>query len=88
VQHPGAGKIAMGRTSSHNLFDVIFGTLLLSDCKNLHVSVGSGNSALITAMQSDQVVGCLAAMVDMSLLTLLCFFFEDTRGPLFLSVLN
>lgn len=76
------------RTSSVDLTPVVLGTRLLSDCKYLHVSDGSGNSAWIAAMHCAQLTGREPCSVNKLLLTWLCFFLEDTRGPLFLSVLN
>lgn len=46
------------QTSSQCLPTDDFGTLLASDCKNLHVSVGSGNSASIHVIHSAQDTGC------------------------------
>lgn len=39
-------------------------------------------------MQLDQLIGCWEAMVAICWSTSACFFFSDTLGPLFRSVLN
>ena len=76
------------RTSVQLLLTVKRGTRFVSFWRYLQVSAGSGNAASTVAMHSFQVMGSRAAIVCMLASTSLCFFFEDTRGPLLRSVLN
>lgn len=80
--------MVLGRTSSQCFPTDDFGTRFASDCRNLHVSVGSGNSASIQVMHSDHATGCWTLIFCTHTFTCTCFFLSGTRGPLLRSVLN